>query len=286
MSKFLEDLAAYIKEKGYNVFSVAEIYQDGEAEEIMLQQANPCQDSYSVAKAFTVTAIGMMYDKGLLTPESRVVDLLGDECPAHLDPQWQQITVHHLLTHRAGLPEGCLDIDCIDATTLSEDYLEDLMHLPFVAEPGEIRYYSDGAYYLLARIVEHLVGENMGNYLWKTLFYPLGFREMAWSTCPKGHCMGTTGLYIRSKDMVKLGQVYLTGGTYQGKRILSEEWVNITLAAPYELRPENIGRVYSKGGMHCQKMFVDPDARRVVAYHSFDNVDNDDLVRFAVNYGK
>lgn len=286
MSRFIEDICAYIKEKGYNVISIAEIHRGGEPEGVMLQQANPCQDSYSVAKAFTVAAVGMMYDKGLLTPDSRVVDLLGEECPAGLAPQWQEVTVHHLLTHSAGLPGGCLDIDCLDASAFSDDYLFDLMHLPFEAAPGEKRMYSDGAFYLLARIVEHLTGENMGNYLWKNLFYPLGFREMAWSTCPRGHCMGATGLYIRSADMVKLGQIFLTGGTYGSRRFLSEEWVSMALSAPYEMSPEDIGRAYGKGGMHCQKLFVDPDACRAVAYHGFDNVDGGDLIRYTVNYGK
>ena len=284
MSNFLNDIADYIKEKGYNVYSIAIIENAGEAQSIQLKNVNACQDSYSVAKAFTMTAVGILFDRGLLKLDSKVVDLLGDECPENLDERWQKVTVKMILKHRVGLKDGSLDIDCFDSRTFGEDYLDFWMHKEFLFEPDEDRLYSDGAYYLLARIVEKLAGENLSVFLWKNLFYKLGFREVAWSNCPKGHCMGATGLYIRSEDMVKLGEIYLEGGTYHGERIVSREWTELALGEPFELSKCGIGNAYGKGGMHCQNLFVDPDKKRVVAYHSYDDVDNGDLIRFTVEY--
>lgn len=284
MSNFLNDIADYIKEKGYNVYSIAVIENAGEAQSIQLQNVNACQDSYSVAKAFTMTAIGILFDRGLLKLDSKVVDLLGDECPKNLDERWQKVTVKMILKHRVGLKDGSLDIDCFDSRTFGEDYLDFWMHKEFLFEPDEDRLYSDGAYYLLARIVEKLTGENLSAFLWENLFFKLGFREVAWSNCPKGHCMGATGLYIRSEDMVKLGEIYLEGGTYHGERIVSREWTELALGEPFELSKCGIANAYGKGGMHCQNLFVDPDKKRVVAYHSYDDVDNGDLIRFTVEY--
>lgn len=284
MSKFLEDIKAYINEKHYNVYTVAEIKDGKEAESISLLNTNECQNSYSVCKVFVVTAIGVLCDRGLLTVNSKVVDLLGEDFPKGIDKRWNEVTVHMLLTHSAGLPGGCLDIDCIDCRQYGDDYLDALFRLPLQYAPGTDRAYSDGAFYLLSFIAEKLSGENLLTFLWKEVLFKLNVREAAWSCCPKGHCIGGSGLYIRSSDMVKLGEVYLEGGSFNGQRIISEEWVRRVLAAPYELAPKGIGNIYGKGGMHCQQLFVDPDKKRAVAFHSYDDVDCDDLIRFTAEY--
>ncbi len=284
MSKFLEDIKAFCLKNDYCVYSIGEIKDGGEAEEITVTEANVCQNGYSVAKAFTVTAIGLLYDRGKITPQDKVVDLLGSDCPQYTDSCWEQVTVHHLLTHSAGLPGGCLDIDALDSRTFGEDYLQYLFTLPFAYTPGTDRLYSDGAFYLLSVLAERLAGENLLTFLWHELFFPLGVREAAWSCCPKGHCMGATGLYMRSDDTAKLGEIYRSGGVYQGTRYLSEEWVGLALSAPYELHKSDIGNLFGKGGMHGQNLFVDPDKKRVVAYHAYDRVDADALMNFEHNY--
>ena len=104
------------------------------------------------------------------------------------------------------------------------------------------------------------------NFLWKHLFYPTGCREAAWSHCPKGHVMGATGLYIRVEDMIRHGMIYLNGGMFEGKRILSEEWVKTVIDNGYELKSCGGGKAYGKGGMRGQKMMVVPGEDRVVAW--------------------
>ena len=93
-----------------------------------------------------------------------------------------------------------------------------------------------------------------------------------------GHAMGATGLYIRTEDMVKLGEVYRTGGLYQGRRILSEEWVRIVRERVYELSPKAGGAV-GKGGMRGQMLAITD--RRVIAWHACGGVDADDLLALA-----
>ncbi len=285
MSKYLEDVKKFIEEKNYNCYSIAEMKDGREPEEVQIVPGNPCQNSYSMAKAFVVLAIGMMYDRKLLTVDSKLTHLLGDECPKNYDKKWDEVTVHHLLTHTAGLRGGCLDIDCIDAREFGEDYLEYMFNLPFEHEIGVERFYSDGAFYLLARIVEKLTGENLLNFMWHEFFFKTGAREVAWSCCPKGHSIGASGLYIRSVDAVKLGEVFRTGGLYQGQRIVSEEWVKMCLEEPaYEMSSQGIGNLYGKGGMECQKLFVDPDKNRVVCLHAFRNTDCDEIMKFTAEY--
>ena len=270
MSQFLQFAAAEIQKSGDHFFSIAEIIGDGNPETLYLNPNNPCQDIYSVAKAYVVTAIGMCVDRGLLKVTDKVVDALGDDCPQSYHPYWAETTVHHLLLHQIHIP-CTLDIDCIDANTFTEDYLNFMMNLECLSKPGGERRYTDGAFYMLARIVEAKAKEPCDNFLWRELFFPLGYREVAWSHCPKGHVIGATGLYLRVGDMAKLGAIYLNKGVYQERRYLSEEWVDTVLKNGYELRPVGIGDAYAKSGMKGQNLLVIPEANRVVAWQAYIN---------------
>ena len=73
MSTFLQDFAAFAKANGYHIFRVTEILQ-GESETLELHPVPRCQNSYSVAKVFVVTALGMLWDRGLLRTDDRITD--------------------------------------------------------------------------------------------------------------------------------------------------------------------------------------------------------------------
>ena len=267
MSKFLDAFKAEIDTReNANVFFIGE-YHDGKIETMRLQHTNPCQDTYSVSKAFVVTAIGMLVDRGLLRTDETLTDILADELPETYNEVWTKTTVHMLLLHKVGLSGGFLDIDCFDATQFGDDYLAYVLNAPIKEDFDLIKEtYTDAAFYLLSRIVEKRAGMRTDDFLWQNLFYPTGCREAAWSHCPKGHAMGATGLYIRVEDMIKHGMIYLNGGMYEDKRILSEEWVKTVIDNGYELKSCGGGKASGKGGMRGQKMMVVPGENRVVAW--------------------
>ena len=97
-----------------------------------------------------------------------------------------------------------------------------------------------------------------------------------------GYAMGATGLYIRAEELVKLGSIYLTGGLYGERRILSEKWVKITLERGYELKPKCGGKAYGKGGMRGQMLLVLPEQGRVFAWIGYGSPD---LTEAATYYG-
>lgn len=289
MSDFLDSVSAFIREKNYNIYSIAEIYDGGEAESVCITPANACQNSYSVAKVFTVTAIGLLYDRGLIRTDSLITDILAEEISdstrEKMDKRWERVTVDMALRHALALPEGFLDIDCNDAREFGVDYLAYMLEYPIRSDHGGERSYTDGAYYLLARVCERIAGEPLDKFLWRELFSKTGFREVAWSKCPRGHCMGATGLYIRTEDMVKLGEVYRSGGLYRGERILSEEWVRIVLSRGYELRMSGFAEGYCKSGMLGQMLTVFPKQKRVVAWHGYGFREKNELMYFISRYG-
>ena len=269
MSRFLDDFVAYVRQRGMNVYRVTEIVGQNVPETVTLTPCNACQNSYSVAKAFVVTAIGFLNDDGKLSTAECVTDILGSLCPENMDTRWHNVTVHMAMRHFCGLAGGFLDIDAQDSTDFGTDYLQYMLTEPLLRDPQVASVYTDAAYYLLSRVVEIKAGEPLDTFLWNRLFSPLGFREVAWSRCPQGHPMGATGLYLYTEDMAKLGALYRDGGIWQGNRLLSAAWVETVLREGYELRSREVGRVYGKGGMHGQMLMVVPECDRVVAWHGF-----------------
>ena len=282
MTEFLKEAERLIRGRGFNVYRITEICR-GEGETAVLQYANPCQDVYSVAKVFTTTAAMILIDRGMLSLDERVVDIFRAELPRDIDAKWEKVTLHHLLTHRAGFSSGQLDIDCLDSTKFGcNDYLQLLLTTPLISEAGEKHTYSDAAFYMVSRIVSKKLGEPMDDFLWREIFTPCGFREVAWSKCPLGYPMGATGLYIRTDDLAKLGQIYLSGGLYNGKRILSEKAVSTVLEKGYELKWH--GSYYAKGGMRGSMLQIIPEKNRVVAWTACDDSDMDELLKLGTNF--
>ena len=289
MSRFLEDLAQFCRDIGANVYDIGVVENGGyEAERMMVHEANDCTNIYSVAKAFTVTGVGLLVDRGLLSVEERVCDVLGALCPAEMDARWRGVTVDMVLRHRTGLPCGFLDIDSQDPLTFGRDYLHYMLTAPLVGDPDAQEIYTDAAYYLLSRLVELRCGKNLDDLLREHIYNPLGFREAAFSRCPQGHAMGATGLYLRADDMAKLGALYMHGGEWRGERILSSEWVSTVLERGYELRPDGYGKfgAYGKGGMYGQILLVIPEKERVVAFTGCNRSAgySSRIVRYAIDY--
>ena len=89
MKDYIPELTEYLKTLPAPLTRVSIIEGNGEPETIELSPANPCQNVYSVAKTYTMTAIGLCFDKGLLKPEDRIVDIFNEEFPeTGADKRW------------------------------------------------------------------------------------------------------------------------------------------------------------------------------------------------------
>lgn len=255
--------------RGVKIFSIAEITKDG-IDYRKIVHSSLCHNSYSVAKAFTVTAIGMLWDEGKISVDEKVYDVLGKYFPEEFDEKWKEVTIDNLLLHKIGLDKGFLDIDTEDVLAYgTKDYLKYAFSRKLPEAVGEMRVYSDAAYYILSRVVAERAGETLTSFLRKRLFNPLDFREFAWSECPYGHAMGATGLYIRSDDAAKLGWVYLNAGEYNGQKIVSKEWVDFALERGYELKSRSASQYdgYCKGGMYGQMVYFSKKLGCALAWH-------------------
>ena len=258
-----ESIVSGLSDFGANLYDFAMWTKETGVQSHRFQPCNRCNNSYSVAKTFTMTAIGLLWDDGKLD----VTDSLGR---IFSEPEWNGVTIEHALTHRIGYGQGHLDIDVEDISEYpTDDFLKLALSYPRPYAPGEHYQYTDAAFYLLSRVVDHIAGEKLDSLLWQRLIRPMGFQEIAWSRCPHEYPMGATGLYVSSHDMVKLGALYLNGGVYNGQRLISSEWVKLAQERGYELHTAAEG-IIGKGGMYGQFLGYAPAKGAAFAWHAFD----------------
>lgn len=270
MTKFLKDFTDFLETQPFKIIRLSQQQGNGETETFTQTEANACQNIYSVAKTFTATAIGLLYDKGFVKMNEKICDIFADEIKNYnIDERWKNSTVDMALRHTLGLPGGFLDIDTTKSSQFTDNYLKYLFEYPLQYTPGTESRYSDGAFYLLSCIVEKKSGMTTDAFLWREMLLEMDYQEFSWAHCPKGHAMGATGLYITSEDMVKLAMLYRDGGIYRGKRILSEEWVKLAVEKEYGLDWDDTHRIYYKGGMFGQKLIVVPEQNRAVALQAY-----------------
>ena len=175
---------------------------------------------YSHSKSFTSTAIGLLADDGRLDLDERIVDIFADAAPATVSENMRAMRVRDLLTMNDGMSPG--DV-CLRRP--AENWVKAFLSDAVVNRPGCGFNYDSCATYMLSAVVQRRSGEDLMRFLDRRLFRPLGFGK-AWSTaCPDGIPCGGWGMNMTTRDLARFGQLYLQQGVYEGKRILSPDWV-------------------------------------------------------------
>lgn len=126
----------------------------------------------SITKQFTATAIMMLQERGLLSVQDPVCKYLST-CPA----AWQQVTIHHLLSHTSGIPNFTDFPDWLRTRALPStltDTMGRFKDKPLDFQPGEKYSYSNSGYVLLAYIIEKVSGRTYEGFLRENIFAPLG----------------------------------------------------------------------------------------------------------------
>ena len=180
---------------------------------------------YSHSKSFTATAIGFLVDDGKLDIDERIVDLFLDRLPVQTSDNLRQLRVRDLLTMNTGVEKTDAERDDIRGDWIRAILANEFQHLP-----GTVFRYDSAATHLLAAIVERKSGRKLMDFLEERLFRPLDMRS-PWSTVsPQGVACGGWGMNMTTRDMAKFGQFLLQKGVWEGKRLLSSEWIELATA--------------------------------------------------------
>lgn len=185
----------------------------------------------SVSKTVTSIIVGVAitrgdFKAGLDTPLLHYFDVSKVK---NVDDRKRRITLRHVLTMTTGLDwneEVAYDDPKNDASLMeaTEDWVQYVVDRPMAHDPGKVFNYSSGVTELLAHIFEQETGKDIEQYGAQYLFAPLGI-EHFWKRTPLGVIDTEGGLFLKNSDLAKIGYLFLHGGLWEGKQILTKEWV-------------------------------------------------------------
>jgi CubicO group peptidase (beta-lactamase class C family) len=183
---------------------------------------------FSLSKSFTSTAIGLAAQEKRLTVDDLVLSFFPEEAPEEVSDNLSRLRIKHLLSMSTGHAK-----DTTEYVTNQKhgNWVKAFLELPIDFEPGTHFVYNTAATYMLSAIVQKVTGETLLEYLTSRLFKPLGIEGAAWETCPRGINTGGFGLSVKTEDLAKFGQLYLQKGVWDGKPILTEEWIKEATAS-------------------------------------------------------
>ena len=232
--------------------------------------------SHSMTKSVIGMAVGLLYDDGLVSLDTRLVDIF-PEIP-YKDKRFTSITIEHLLTMTSGNPFG--EAGSITEVEWSRAFFESTL----MYSPGTGFFYNSMNSYILSRVVSELSGMRVQDYVGKRIFEPLGITNYFWEIGPEGCEKGGWGLYLSAESWAKLGIMFMGGGTYLGKRIISDRWIKLS-GETHAIAPEfngdfNYGYQMWVGreshqllfnGMLGQNVWMCPDNNLIVVIQSGNN---------------
>jgi len=258
-------------------------------------------DMRSASKTYASVLVGMVHDHSpTFGPDSAVYPLFKKyEAFSNWDQRKAKMKVRDLLQMTTGY--YCDDAD--DAAPGAEDNMQNqnkqpdwykyTLDLPMASDPG-----GDQAVYcsidsnLAMGTVRQVTGEWIPDFFNAHFAKPLQITSYFMNLMPTGEAYGGGGLYLRPRDELKLGQLYLSGGVWNGQRLVSEQWVRESLSLrahfkqrmdidvdhgygyAWHTRPLQVGgrvvRDYYAGGNGGQLVIVIPDLDMVVAMNGGD----------------
>lgn len=156
----------------------------------------------------------------------------GGEFPPGLEPRKKALTLEHLLTMSSGL--DCDDWDSPENSPGYEDNMWDqteqpdfykwTMALKMVRQPGEKAFYCSAGANLVGGVLARAARQSAQELFRKLLAEPLGIKRYYLLVSPAGDFTITGGARFPPRDFMKIGQLHLNGGTWNGRRIFTPEW--------------------------------------------------------------
>ncbi len=205
-------------------------------------------DLRSAGKTFSSVLLGAAMMRGARArPETPLYDLVAGMGPfANPDPRKSRITLAHSMTHATGL--ACDDND--DASPGNEDKLQGqkepdwwkyTLDLPVVHDPGSRYAYCSAGINLMGAALKAATGTWLPELFESAVARPLDFGQWYWNLMPTGEGYLGGGARLRPRDLLKVGQAYLDGGVWRGRRIVDASWVKVSTSPKMEISPATTG---------------------------------------------
>jgi CubicO group peptidase (beta-lactamase class C family) len=242
-SELLAQMIEYIEKEDTHIHSVLVVRNGYIVTEAYFYPFQPGskRSIQACTKSFTSVLVGIAIDKGYIDGvNQRVLDFFPDQAVANSDPLKDAIALKHLLSMTSGLDwtEQWIPYNHPQNYNTqmeqSEDWVQFVLDRPMVEEPGTVFNYNSGGSHLLSAIVQQTTGMSTLAFAQTHLFEPLGISDIVWDIDSDGITVGGNGLHMTPRDMAKLGYLYLNGGVWDGRQIVSSDWVAASVSTQAE----------------------------------------------------
>lgn len=217
---------------------VVELYQQGNNDLINFEQGiklvkgqqdfvwSVDQPHYvaSVTKALTATLTGIALQQTGLTVQATLAQLLPAHPAIKADPVKASISLHQLLSMQAGFVWDEWTDDDLVQLWQQPNFVDYLLQKPNTG-PGASWAYNSALPNLLLQLIQRELKQQLQPWAKQQLLDKLGFCQYRWDTQPDGVAEGSARLWLRPRDMLKLGVLYLQQGQWQGEQLLPCGWV-------------------------------------------------------------
>ncbi len=203
-----------------------------------------------------------------------------------LDERKRQMTIAHLLTMTSGLDWRELapyNGDSMAQMMASPNWVEFVLEQPMAHAPGKVFSYNSGTSHVLSALLQRVTGVSTLAYAQEHLFDPLGISDITWRVDPQGVNIGGWGLSLTTRDMAKVGYLYLRQGLWDNVQLVPSKWVRAsttwqsTGTGPLEgwgygyqwwLIPDLPYEVFEARGLLGQHIMVIPELDLVIVFTS------------------
>jgi CubicO group peptidase (beta-lactamase class C family) len=247
-----------------NGFIVFEKYYSG--------NENHTYPIWSVTKSVISALIGIALDNNYIeSVDQKIVAIFPEYTSRINDTRVEKITIRHLLTMSSGF----------STSTRGLSSMGSCFSHTMITEPGSEAYYNSCSSHLLSGIISKSTKMKTREFCQQNLFKPLGIEKPPWQVGIEGYAMGGYGLSMRTKDMAKIGYLYLNNGVWDNKQIIPAEWIKESTQKQSTISLEKIESSYgyqwwvgSSKGYSCfyafgaggQYIHVIPDLNVVVVF--------------------
>lgn len=201
----------------------------------------------SASKAVTSALVGIAIDHEFITSADEKLLPYFPEYEGeieHWDERKRDISIDHLLSMTSGVRGN------EDNMYPTGDWIKFYLDQPLAHAPGEVFSYATSGVVTLGNVITRASGQRIPAFANHYLFKPLGIVAYKWpitnSRGSQGLAMTGGGLHLRPRDMLKFGQLYLNGGRWNGKQLISEDWIEVSTSkhATSDLYGEDFGYLW------------------------------------------
>ncbi|MDH4260710.1 MAG: beta-lactamase family protein [Gammaproteobacteria bacterium] len=206
-------------------------------------------ETRSAAKSWTNVLIGAAMQAGVpIRLDTPVYETMLGSVPADLDPRKKTMTLEHLISMTAGFDcddsgERPGDEDPMQEQTVEPDWYRYSLNVPMAWNSGEQIVYCSMKPNLAAGMLEKVAGEPLPEMFHRLVAKPMRMRNYHLLLQPTGQPYGGGGHHFTTRDFMKLTQLFLNEGKWEGRQIVSREWARKSGAALRVLSPTS-GQTY------------------------------------------